>query len=123
MISDKDTQHRLRSVNALLQAALALPQEERAPWLGTLPPEQQAFVPLVQSMLARAAVETDTFMQRPAGLALASDADEDSFADVPGDQVGPYRLISELGAGGMATVWLAERADGVLNRQVALKLP
>ena len=40
-----------------------------------------------------------------------------------GDEVGPYRLIRELGAGGTATVWLAERADGSLRRQVALKLP
>jgi serine/threonine-protein kinase len=123
MNPDNDTQQRLRSVNALLQTVLALPHEERLTWLGTLPPEQQVFVPLLQSMLARAAVETDTFMQRPAGLALGSAVDEDSFADEPGDQVGPYRLISELGAGGMATVWLAERSDGVLNRQVALKLP
>src|SRR5262249_35635592 len=29
----------------------------------------------------------------------------------------------ELGAGGMGAVWLAERADGVLQRPVALKLP
>jgi eukaryotic-like serine/threonine-protein kinase len=123
MISDNDTQQRLRSVNALLQTALALSQEERATWIGTLPPDQQEFVPLLQSMLARAAVETDTFMQRPAGLALGSDVDEESIAEKLGDQVGPYRLISELGAGGMATVWLAERVDGVLNRQVALKLP
>ncbi len=40
-----------------------------------------------------------------------------------GEVLGPYRLIRELGAGGTATVWLAERADGSLRRQVALKLP
>ena len=34
-----------------------------------------------------------------------------------------YRLIRELGRGGMAVVWLAERADGVVKRQVALKMP
>src|SRR5262249_4434081 len=47
----------------------------------------------------------------------------DAAADRAGDVVGPYRLIRELGAGGMATVWLAERSDGLLSRQVALKLP
>ena len=40
-----------------------------------------------------------------------------------GDAVGPYRLLSELGSGGMGAVWLAERADGSLKRKVALKLP
>ena len=40
-----------------------------------------------------------------------------------GQLIGPYRLLRELGQGGMGTVWLAERADGTFERQVALKLP
>jgi serine/threonine-protein kinase len=34
-----------------------------------------------------------------------------------------YRLLRELGRGGMSVVWLAERADGSLKRAVALKMP
>src|SRR5882724_6729331 len=42
---------------------------------------------------------------------------------VAGTVVGPYRLIREIGHGGMSSVWLAERCDGQLKREVALKLP
>jgi serine/threonine-protein kinase len=40
-----------------------------------------------------------------------------------GDRVGPYRLVQPLGFGGMAEVWLAQRADGAFRREVALKIP
>ena len=40
-----------------------------------------------------------------------------------GDRVGPYRLLRPLGEGGMGSVWLAERADGMMTRTLALKLP
>ena len=37
--------------------------------------------------------------------------------------LGPWRLIRELGRGGMASVWLARPAAGEFQREVALKLP
>jgi serine/threonine protein kinase len=39
-----------------------------------------------------------------------------------GRQLGGYRIIREIGHGGMGSVYLAERADGVYHKQVAIKL-
>ncbi len=36
--------------------------------------------------------------------------------------LGAYRLVKQIGSGGMGTVYLAERADGTFERQVALKV-
>jgi serine/threonine-protein kinase len=45
-----------------------------------------------------------------------------SLALQAGARVGPYRLIEEIGKGGMGRVFLAERADGAYEQRVALKL-
>src|SRR5690606_12020732 len=37
-------------------------------------------------------------------------------------RLGPWRVLRELGAGGMGAVLLAERADGQFEQQVAIKL-
>lgn len=40
----------------------------------------------------------------------------------PGDRAGPYRILSQIGHGGMGEVYLAERADGKFARRVAIKV-
>ena len=40
-----------------------------------------------------------------------------------GDRIGPWRLERLLAEGGMGAVWVAQRADGVMQRTAALKLP
>lgn len=40
----------------------------------------------------------------------------------PGERIGAWRVLGELGRGGMATVLLAERADGAFQQRAALKL-
>ena len=115
----------LRRLNGLLEAALALPPAQRAAWLQGLPASDHDLLPLLRQLLARAGTDAgDDFLREPLVLDGPGGLDEAGLApDAPGDRIGPYRLLRELGHGGMATVWLAERTDGSLNRQEALKLP
>src|SRR5882724_4848603 len=45
-----------------------------------------------------------------------------SYQTDAGAPDGPYRLIREIGHGGMISVWLTGRIDGELKREVALKM-
>ncbi len=112
-----------KRVDALLEIALEMPESERERWLESLAPEQSSLKPLLRTMLMRPSVETDSFMARPVGVNTMEAAAIALHGDKAGETVGPYRLIQEIGAGGMATVWLAERIDGTMQRRVALKLP
>src|SRR5258708_25216014 len=39
-----------------------------------------------------------------------------------GRHIGPYRVVREIGSGGMGTVYLAARDDATFEKQVAIKL-
>jgi WD40 repeat protein/serine/threonine protein kinase len=58
------------------------------------------------------------FLQTPA---LAGAAEEPPISEGPGVRVGPYKLLQQIGEGGMGTVYLAEQQEPV-RRLVALKL-
>jgi serine/threonine-protein kinase len=113
----------------LLDQALALPAPEREAWLAALPDTAE----VVRSGVARLlreqhAMSAAGFLQGQAELPDASTAAAGNGGPGPGgfssqQLIGPYRLLRPLGEGGMACVWLAERADGAHRRPVALKLP
>ena len=44
-----------------------------------------------------------------------------SGATLAGQSLGGYRLVSQIGQGGMSSVWLAVRSDGRFERRVAVK--
>src|SRR5690606_31187385 len=73
--------------------------------------------------LAAACEEPTRLPPSPAGLAapLLADLAEADAAPAP-DRVGPWRILHELGHGGMGTVFLAERDDDQFHKRVAVKL-
>ncbi len=114
--------HDQTTLSALLDAALDLPAEARAAWLDTLDLEDKTLLARLRALLARAAeVETSDFLHTLPKFEIGDEAQiRTSFAKAD-ELVGPYRLIREIGVGGMGAVWLAERTDRVLKREIALK--
>ena len=117
----------LKEVLALLQTGLELPVEQREAWLAALDASKTRLKPTIAALLQRHAEhETDDFLKDLSRFTAGTAPDgAATIASAPavGGVVGPYRLLSPVGEGGMSSVWLAERTDGVLRRKIALKLP
>jgi len=110
----------------LLDEALDLPMAARAAWLAALPAEHAPLTPRLRALLshAEAATGDDHLLHTLPKMVETGDfAPSHAQADRSGELVGPYRLLRQLGEGGMASVWLAERVDWAEQRRVALKLP
>ena len=115
-----------RRLNRLLAQALELEPDSRSAWIETLPSADRDLAPVLADLLARAGASETAHIVNRAASALRQAAlptTEPRAEEAPGNQIGPYRLLRELGVGGMGSVWLAERIDGTFERQVALKLP
>ncbi len=111
----------LSTLSRLLDEALDLEPAQVEAWLAALPEAHRHLLPQLREMLSEHLSPGHAgFMS--AGAKLAGGAVDETVARAE-DLVGPYRLIREIGRGGMGAVWLAERADGSLKRHVALKLP
>ena len=112
-------------MSRLLDEALPLDDAGRRRWLETLPKE---YADLLDSLRQALLPELHASPDGKNFATFLESADEHAGRAEPtglvaGERVGPYELIRLLGAGGMAEVWLAKRADGAFNREVALKLP
>ena len=106
-----------QEVERVLAAVMELPATERFIRVAQLCADRPQIRVEVESLLA-ASEKVDTFLQ----VETQAGADAASASSLQGRQLGPYRLLGILGAGGMGTVYRAERSDGRFQKQVAVKL-
>ncbi|MEW5741802.1 MAG: serine/threonine-protein kinase [Myxococcota bacterium] len=103
--------NRWARVNEVFHRALELEGDARTKYLDETCGGDTALLSEVRSLLD-ADAKADSFLATPAG----------AVKDTAPTEVGPWRILRELGRGGMGTVYLAERADGAFTMQAALKV-
>jgi len=117
----------LATLSRLLDEALERSPDERTAWLESLGPEYDDVRPRLKRLLgAHGSPDASDFLGTlpklgPSDTNLTESPDESTARS--GTAIGPYRLVRQLAVGGMGSVWLAERIDGLVKRPVALKLP
>ncbi|MBI4469101.1 MAG: serine/threonine-protein kinase, partial [Acidobacteria bacterium] len=109
---------RRREIERVFHSALGLEPDRRARFLVEACRGDEALRRELESLLVHAE-EAEGFIDEPALESVARELAGDQIERMIGRQVGPYVVISLLGAGGMAEVYLAE--DKKLGRRAALK--
>src|SRR5580693_2472221 len=98
-----------------LDRALAMRDEERGEWLSSLRERDPALAAQLAELLSEHRVLAQEGFLENRQFALPN------ATGLAGQTLGPYTLISQIGQGGMGSVWLARRSDGRFERQAAVK--
>jgi hypothetical protein len=102
-----------RLLSPLLDQALALAGEERQAWIKAQEPDIAYRLEIL--LLEHSVLASDGFLETGV-VDLPS-----TSATLAGQTIGAFEVVSQIGQGGMGSVWLARRNDGRFERQVALK--
>src|SRR5262249_44714354 len=106
--------------DSIFGAALEIQSpQERAAYLDRACGGDPALRRRVEQLLA-AHGQAGSFLPAPASGVPAT-GDEPLPAEGPGTRIGPYKLLQQLGEGGMGIVWMAEQ-EAPVRRRVALKV-
>ena len=105
-------------VQAIFLALAEQPPAERSAYLIQECGENQDLRDRVEALL-RAHDQTDSFLNITSPNGESTEIR--SLSEQPGDVIGPYKLLQQIGEGGMGVVYMAEQTQPV-ERRVALKI-
>ena len=111
------TSERWQQVKAVLEEVLELDLGERAVFLDAACQGDEELRQEVEALLA-SETEAGDFIETPVFRFRLNE----SAPLAEGQRVGAYRIVHEIGRGGMGSVYLAERADQEFRQRVALKV-
>jgi len=103
-----------QALSPYLDEALAMSDDARAAWLSSLHERDPAMAAQLGEFLDEHRLLVQEGFLEKGSPALPGPG-------LAGQTVGPYTLISQIGQGGMGSVWLAQRSDGRFERRVAVK--
>ena len=107
------TPEQWRILSPYLDEALDMAADQRQPWLQSLQEKDAELAAALQTLLAE--------QQQLQGEAFLEGSLPRFTSGLAGQALGAYTLISQIGQGGMGTVWLARRSDGRFEREAAVK--
>lgn len=111
-----------QKVKSVLEQAIEIPPDARVEFLDKACGDDDVLRKEVETLLGFDNTNAERFEQSAfSAFSLKNDPAKNG-ANLIGSQIGKYKIIGELGAGGMGAVYLAERADGEFHQKVALKL-
>jgi serine/threonine protein kinase len=103
----------MNSEEQIFEAATALPAADRPTFLDKACAGQPELRARIEALLR--ADEVTGFMEHHAGVPT------DPTSESPGQRIGNYKLLEQIGEGGFGVVWVAEQLEPV-RRRVALKI-
>jgi serine/threonine-protein kinase len=113
---------RFRRVDSIFDAAVDIPAGERTAFIDRECGDDEALRAEVHE-LVRAYHQSDSVLESPAARLAAPLLESAAAASGPvPERIGPFRIVREIGRGGMGRVFLGERADGQFEQRVAIKL-
>jgi len=105
---------------AVFTEALRLPPKERDRYLNEACKGDAEFRRRVEALL-QAYQQAGDFLGRPAADRPVKAAQAFPLGETPGDRIGHYKLLQQIGEGGCGVVYMAEQQEPV-RRRVALKI-
>jgi serine/threonine protein kinase len=104
-----------QAVSPYLDQALAMTDDERGAWLSSIGEQDPALATQLAALLSEHRLLAQEGFLENRRFALPN------ATELAGQTLGPYTLMSQIGQGGMGSVWLARRSDGRFERQAAVK--